>query len=61
MANFTGTFVQVLEQIYTFEVVANTEEEALKKVKEDPYEYLIFDNPVGENGIEIKDIKIDNE
>lgn len=61
MANFTGTFVNVVEQIYTFKVEANTEEEALKKVKNDPFEYLTFDNPVGENGIEIKDIKIDNE
>lgn len=61
MARFTGTFVQVVEYVYKFDVEANTEEEALKKVKEDPYEYLIFDNPVGENGIEIKDIKIDNE
>lgn len=61
MANFTGTFVNVVEQIYTFKVEANTEEEALEKVKNDPFEYLIFDNPVGENGIEIKDIKIDNE
>ena len=59
MTTFTGTFVHLVEITYQFEIEADTEEEARKKIEDDPFEYLTIDDPVDEQGLELKDFKFD--
>ena len=50
MAKFTGTFIFLIEREYEFETVADTKEEAIKKIKGDPLEYIKGIDPVYERG-----------
>lgn len=59
MAKFTGTFVQAVDYVYKFEVEANTEEEARKKIKSYPFSYLKIGCPINEQGLDIKNIKFE--
>lgn len=60
MTKFRGTFVQVVENAYKFEIEADTKEEVLKKLDDDPFEYITGADPVDEQGLDIKDIKFED-
>ena len=59
MAKFTGTFVQLVEITYQFEVEASTKEEALEKVKGAPFKYRKIINSYDGKGHGIKDIEFE--
>lgn len=59
MAKFTGTFVQAVDYVYKFEVEANTEEEARKKIKSYPFRYLKIGCPINEQARDVEEIKFD--
>ena len=59
MAKFTGTFVHVIENVYQFEVEANTEEDARKKIENDPFNYLKIGYPVDDQELGVKDIEFE--
>lgn len=59
MAKFTGTFVQLVEITYQFEVEADTKEEALKKVEDDPFKYRKISKSYDGKGRGIKDIEFE--
>ena len=40
MARFAGTFVHIVEKTYKFEIEADTEKEALEKLRRDPFGWL---------------------
>lgn len=61
MAKFTGTFVHVVENVYKFEIEADTEEDARKKIEDDPLEYTTTDEPVDVQGLEVEDIEFEGE
>jgi len=59
MVKFTGTFVHVVESVYQFEVEADNQEEALKKIEDDPFEYLKSSEPYDEQGLDVKEIEFE--
>lgn len=59
MAKFTGTFVQVVENVYQFEIEADNQEEALKKIRNDPFNYLKIGYPVDNQELDVKDIEFE--
>lgn len=60
MARFTGTFVHVVEKIYTFEVEAQTLEDAQNKLHDDPFEFISCSEPLDEVEGEITEIEFDD-
>lgn len=50
-------FTHLVENIYEVNVDANSKKEALQKVEDDAFEYVV-DEPISEDGLEIKDIHI---
>ena len=61
MAKFTGTFVHVVENVYKFEIEADTEEDARKKIEDDPLEYTTTDEPVDVQGLEVENIEFEGD
>ncbi|PXY91383.1 hypothetical protein [Gilliamella apis] len=59
MAKFTGTFVQVVEYVYKFDVEANTEEDVRKEIKRYPFSYLNIGCPINEQARVVEEIKFD--
>ena len=59
MAKFTVTFVQVVENVYKFEIEADTEEEARKEIENDPFNYLKIGYPVDDQELGVKDIEFE--
>ena len=59
MAKFTGTFVHVVENVYKFEIEADTKEDARKKIEDDPFEYITTDELVDVQGLEVVDIEFE--
>jgi len=59
MAKFTGTFVHVVENVYKFEIEADTEEEARKKIENDPFNHLKIGYPVDDQELGVKDIEFE--
>ena len=59
MTTITGTFVQLVEITYQFEVEADTKEEALKKVEDDPFKYRKISKSYDGKGRGIKDIEFE--
>lgn len=59
MEKFTGTFVQLVEITYQFEVEADTKEEALEKVEGDPFKYRKISKSYDGKGLDVKKIEFD--
>lgn len=59
MARFTGTFVHIVEKTYKFQIEADTEKEALEKLKYDPFCCLAQGDPIDEEDRDIEEFYFD--
>lgn len=59
MARFAGTFVHIVEKTYKFEIEADTEKEALEKLRCDPFGCLAQGEPIDEEERDIEEFYFD--
>lgn len=59
MARFVGTFVHIVEKTYKFEIEADTEKEALEKLRRDPFGWLAHSDPIDEEERDIEEFYFD--